>query len=63
VTTGNKVEPHNTAGSDTPKSGDAASATSSHESTTEQSGTTTKTTSGDADKGVHTEADAHTAKK
>lgn len=67
VTTGNKVEPKTSTGSESAKPGDATSSAGSPEKTAEQPGTTAKATSGDpekpSDKGAHAEAHAHTAKK
>jgi hypothetical protein len=67
VTTGNKVEPHNPAGSDTPKSGDIASSTGSHDATAENAGSSSSTaTSGGAEKatakGTHTASHGRHAK-
>jgi hypothetical protein len=67
VTTGNKVEPHNPAGSDTPKSGDKASSTGSHDATAENAGSSSSTaTSGGAEKatakGTHTASHGRHAK-
>jgi hypothetical protein len=47
VTTGNKAEPGSTAGSDAPKSGDNGSA-ASHETATENAGTTKASSNGAA---------------
>jgi hypothetical protein len=69
VTTGNKVEPHSTAGSDTPKSGDASGAatTASRETTSGSAATTAKPASGESakgsDEGAHSETHAHASKK